>query len=224
MTDTKTCEQCGKTFPKNCYTSRKNWLKVRFCSTDCKVESQRGRLSPLKGRSYGPSQAQRIPCRICGEPTKYHGGKNHPHKGKVHCGSDECKEASRLIRNERIQATLKDNPPTPNGNWHKVTTRIGKEEAVIEPFMTSLGFEPQLKVLTNVSSVKLPRYFKLDFGHQSKKLAVEIDGSIHRLRQQSDARKDAMLIERGWRVLRINAKEVTDNLEQVQGLIQNWID
>ena len=51
-----------------------------------------------------------------------------------------------------------------------------------------------------------PTCYKVDFGYQDKKIAVEVDGTSHNtpLRRMQDQKKDAKLSELGWCVLRIS--------------------
>lgn len=56
--------------------------------------------------------------------------------------------------------------------------------------------------------------FSLDFAWVSKKICIEIDGEQHyRFEdyQERDRRKDAELVDAGWKVLRIRWKEMFDN-------------
>ena len=56
-----------------------------------------------------------------------------------------------------------------------------------------------------------------DFYCPSAKLIVEVDGSAHDMgnRPARDARRDAWLRARGYRILRIPATEIRDNAEGV---------
>lgn len=47
-----------------------------------------------------------------------------------------------------------------------------------------------------------PTNYKIDLAHPGAKIAIEIDGSSHKGRAASDARKDSVLVSKGWRVLR----------------------
>ena len=63
--------------------------------------------------------------------------------------------------------------------------------------------------------------YVLDFYCDGAKLAVEVDGFAHLTADhpQRDERRDAWLMARGVRTLRIDAREVRDELEGVVGLI-----
>jgi very-short-patch-repair endonuclease len=59
-------------------------------------------------------------------------------------------------------------------------------------------------------------YF-IDFAFENEKVAVEIDGSQHELEQRksSDEQKDQLLISQGWRVYRVSAKAVNEDIDNV---------
>ena len=55
-----------------------------------------------------------------------------------------------------------------------------------------------------------PRRFRFDFAFPRERLAVEIDGGVHRIdaRWRSDREKGNLAIERGWRVLHFATADV----------------
>ena len=59
-----------------------------------------------------------------------------------------------------------------------------------------------------------PGVYKLDLAYPSLKVGVEVDGNSHGLllRQEQDAKKDALLRGLGWTVLRFRNAEVLENL------------
>jgi very-short-patch-repair endonuclease len=63
--------------------------------------------------------------------------------------------------------------------------------------------------------------YVLDFYCHGAMLAVEVDGYAHLTadRPQRDEHRDAWLLARGIRTLRIDAREVRDELDGVVGLI-----
>ena len=54
-----------------------------------------------------------------------------------------------------------------------------------------------------------------DFAAPSVRLIVEVDGGYHARRQAADARRDGRLARWGWRVLRVDAREVMRCLPEV---------
>ncbi len=59
-------------------------------------------------------------------------------------------------------------------------------------------------------------WYQIDLAHLSRKIAVEIDGSSHSNRRETDARKDAFLLSKGWAVLRVPTKQIDRGLLWVQ--------
>ena len=57
--------------------------------------------------------------------------------------------------------------------------------------------------------------FFADFAIQSRKFVIEVDGAHHFQpgRQEKDARRDSFLEELGYRVLRINTGELSENFD-----------
>lgn len=55
-----------------------------------------------------------------------------------------------------------------------------------------------------------PNHYKIDLAHAASRTAVEVDGLSHSLlsRREQDAKKQALLESRGWRVLRFTNAEV----------------
>jgi len=107
--------------------------------------------------------------------------------------------------------------------WRNVK-RISPEEELIFPWITAIGFVPQYKFLTGVHTNKLPRMFRLDFALPEHKLYIEIDGTVHRLREERDARRDSMMLERGWIGLRVPSVDVAYNMDNAKQNIISFIN
>jgi very-short-patch-repair endonuclease len=225
MTEAKTCEICGNSFTKPSRVSYSLWEKRRYCSQICSRAAQLGQTTWTKDlKDQIPPRG--VPCRICGEPTRYYAKR---FIGMVHCAKPECVEASRAIKNQRLaeNARIAFDAGTRQaaGQGWKPVPLVSKDETALTPWFESIGWVAQFKVNTGVHSFRLPRQFKLDFALPEKMLFVEIDGSSHRTpdRKERDARRDAMLAELGWRGLRIPASSVRD-LQSAQVTISTWLD
>lgn len=211
MKDFKNCLFCSTTFERPANLSKKEWPNKKYCSRACHYADRVNHPSPKKGRQYPSKRPKQIvPCRICGEPTRYPGGPNSALVGKIACEREDCVERSRLLKNERIQRT--HTTSYANGSrakihhaWDKVE-RISETEREMESRMRELGWTPQYRVLTGVKTNRLPRQYVLDFALPERKLCVEIDGSVHRLteKQKQDRRRDEMLTQLGWKTLRLS--------------------
>jgi very-short-patch-repair endonuclease len=57
--------------------------------------------------------------------------------------------------------------------------------------------------------------FIVDFYCHAASLIVEVDGGIHETRIEQDAERDAHLISRGFRILRVKNDEVNQDIESV---------
>lgn len=210
MPESKTCETCGATFTRPPRYATAKWNGRRYCSKAC---------SEIK-------TAPRHPCRICGEPTPYKASITTI-TGLVHCGRPECAAASKALKNERIAAKAVEMYATGarrklRDGWSGVA-RVSREESLLRPQLEALGWVPQFRVLTGVHTNTLPRQFHLDFALPDRKLYVEIDGSVHRLRKERDDRRTAMLAERGWTGLRLPASLVASDVDAAVHRIQSWL-
>jgi very-short-patch-repair endonuclease len=65
--------------------------------------------------------------------------------------------------------------------------------------------------------------FIVDFYCHKAALVVEVDGDIHDLQQEEDARREKVLTEMGLRVARFGNDEVMKNLSVVVGKIKEMI-
>ncbi|HEX8833246.1 MAG TPA: DUF559 domain-containing protein [Abditibacteriaceae bacterium] len=64
-----------------------------------------------------------------------------------------------------------------------------------------------------------------DFACVKSKLVVELDGDSHDDREESDAHRDAMLQQLGWRTLRIANRDLMHSPEGVwQTVLQSLVD
>ena len=59
-----------------------------------------------------------------------------------------------------------------------------------------------------------------DFAVPSARLAIEVDGAYHAARRGADARRTRELGRRGWRVLRLSAELVANDLAQAVALVR----
>jgi very-short-patch-repair endonuclease len=63
--------------------------------------------------------------------------------------------------------------------------------------------------------------FIVDFYCHTASLIVEVDGSIHETQKEQDAERDAHLLSRGFRILRVTNDEVNKDL---QGVLQKILE
>jgi very-short-patch-repair endonuclease len=65
--------------------------------------------------------------------------------------------------------------------------------------------------------------FIVDFYCHKAALVIEVDGDIHDLQQEEDARREKVLREMGLRVVRFGNEEVMKNLSAVVGKIKEVV-
>lgn len=86
------------------------------------------------------------------------------------------------------------------------SSRPSPLEAAVELQLRALKLPPgwrQYKPLPD-------RKFALDFAWPEYKLAVEVDGMVHRIKErfEADAERHNLLLDAGWRVYRVTGKMV----------------
>ena len=65
--------------------------------------------------------------------------------------------------------------------------------------------------------------FIVDFYCHKAALVIEVDGDIHDLQQEEDARREKVLREMGLRVVRFGNEEVMKNLSAVVGNVREMV-
>jgi len=66
--------------------------------------------------------------------------------------------------------------------------------------------------------------FIVDFYCHKAALVVEVDGDIHDLQQEEDARREKVLSEMGLRIVRFRNEEVMKNLSAVVGSLHKLVE
>lgn len=128
--------------------------------------------------------------------------------------SEETKEK---IRKKRIQF-MKNNPD--KTAWR--TSNLSYPEKLFLEKLEELRWGEKYSIIREYCIFP---YF-IDFAFINEKVAVEIDGSQHLLedRKESDNKKDNLLLNEGWSVIRITEKEVKSNIENVMLEIKNILN
>lgn len=119
--------------------------------------------------------------------------------------TDESKIKLREIRLK----WMKDNPE--KTAWRK--SNLSYPEKVFLEKLEKIGYDKKYKI----EREKAVFPFFIDFAFINEKIAVEIDGSQHLLpdRVLSDKKKDKLLKDNGWKVVRFTACEVISNVDFV---------
>lgn len=136
---------------------------------------------------------------------------------KIRTGTTLSKETKNKISKSRKQYLI-DNPD-------QVPYLLNHSSKISYPEQTMIKYLNEYNVKGWVHQMQFSIY-QLDFAFPEYKLCVEIDGSTHLLDNVKaiDKRRDKYLNENGWRVLRITAKEVKNNVYNCINLILNTLD
>src|SRR5215211_4025801 len=65
--------------------------------------------------------------------------------------------------------------------------------------------------------------FIVDFYCHKAAIVIEVDGDIHDLQKEEDARREKVLIEMGLRIVRIRNEDVIKDMASVVGTIKSFI-
>ena len=143
----------------------------------------------------------KIPKCACGKDRK----KNEvDFRFFITCGDSEC--IKKIQREKRIN-WLKENPK--KTAWR--LSNLSYPETIFKQKCEDLKLHKKHLIIRERPVFP---YF-IDFAFENEKVAIEIDGSQHNLpeRRESDLKKEQLLLQNGWRILRFTAKEIQTNTE-----------
>ena len=128
--------------------------------------------------------------------------------------TEDCKK----IMSEKRLKWIKENPE--KTAWRQSNMSY-PEKVFLEKIKELKWSEKYLIVLEK----SIYPYF-IDFAFENEKVALEIDGSQHLLpeRVDSDLKKDNLLKDNGWRIIRITAKEIISNLDNIIPEIEKFLE
>ncbi len=121
---------------------------------------------------------------------------------------------------------VRDTPP--KGACAQTPRRPGTAEGAVPAGKKRSHLEIKFQHQLMLSGLPMPveefypladRNFRIDFAYPEQKLAIEIDGAVHRIkgRFHSDLEKHALLLLAGWRVLRVGSEQIKS------GIAMGWI-
>jgi hypothetical protein len=126
--------------------------------------------------------------------------------------SERTKEAMHRpsVRRKHLKglkrALEKYGPNFRGGNGQPITPTVSHYAELLEP----LGYVREFPVKTRGHGTdhRVPTCYKVDFGHPERKVAVELDGTLHRNvhQQKKDRKKDEILTALGWQIIRLGHK------------------
>jgi very-short-patch-repair endonuclease len=171
-----------------------NGLSIIKISEKLKISRSRV-MSFLEGRTRTMSESGKLRHKLYPEKFKH---------------SDETKEK---IRQKRLE-WMKNNPEKTAWRLYNFSY---PEKIMFDKFL-EIGFDKKYLIVREKSFFP---YF-IDFAFENEKVALEIDGSQHLLpdRKNSDDKKDKLLIENGWMVIRVSEQEVKNNIDSVINILE----
>lgn len=117
-------------------------------------------------------------------------------------------ESKKIMREKRLEF-MKNNPE--KTAWR--LSNISYPEKLCVGYIEKNGLDKKYSIVREYSVFP---YF-IDFAFVNELVAVEIDGSQHLLpdRKEKDDKKDKLLNELGWLVIRVSEKEIKTNIDGV---------
>jgi very-short-patch-repair endonuclease len=117
-------------------------------------------------------------------------------------------ESKKIIREKRLEF-MKNNPD--KTSWR--LSNVSYPEKLCIEYIEKNGLDKKYSIVREYSVFP---YF-IDFAFLNQMVAVEIDGSQHLLpeRKKIDDKKDELLNNLGWLVIRISEKEIKTNIDEV---------
>lgn len=128
--------------------------------------------------------------------------KKYPEKFK------HTEESKKIMREKRLEF-MKNNPE--KTAWR--LSNVSYPEKLFIKYVELNGLDKKYSIIREYSVFP---YF-IDFAFVNQMVAIEIDGSQHLLpeRKERDDKKDNLLNELGWLVIRISEKEIKTNIKEV---------
>jgi len=117
-------------------------------------------------------------------------------------------ESKKIMREKRLEF-MKNNPD--KTAWR--LSNVSYPEKLFIEYVETNGLDKKYSIVREYSVFP---YF-IDFAFLNQMVAIEIDGSQHLLpeRKGKDVKKDNLLNDFGWSVIRISEKEIKTNIENV---------
>lgn len=198
-----TCEWCGKPSEKVVYPSKPS--KGRFCDRTCSARWRMSRpeyvakLNTPKRRAASRAGMVKLRQRpdVQAKLTAHLQGDTNPFR-------DPAVQAK-----ARLAAREAGYPGLTGGNGTGLTV----PQALL---CARLGWPAEIVIRTGRGR-PYPTSYKVDIGSPELRIAVEVDGQSHRNpgARARDAKKDALLTELGWTVLRFPNARIVKDLDAV---------
>lgn len=208
------CDKCGLSYTKNGYYSHIGNCKLNKDDVNNIIKKYTIDFNTIRDLSKEYNICKTNVSKILGDnirtlsESSIIAHKKYPESFKH---TDE----SKLKMREKRLKFMKENP-------EKTAWRLSNISYPEKLFLDALSkYELDKKYLI-VREYSVFPYF-IDFAFINEKLAVEIDGSQHleEERKTRDDKKDKLLIENGWSILRVSEGEVKKNISYVIDKVNN---
>lgn len=205
------CEWCGQKYEARSQTS--NGKPRRFCGKSCSAQWRMSRPEYVKqltsnpGRNKKLSEAMKRHMADEGSPVrrgmlKYARSKRNPFKQE--------KRAAEIRK--KGQATLR------RQGYKHLTGGNGQAMPLPQRLLAeALGWKTEYPIPTMTRRKKIPTSYKVDLANPKRKVGVEVDGQSHltKERRRLDRKKEKVLADLGWRIIRVTNKEVLRDIGAV---------
>ena len=179
-------------------------------------------------------------CLICGKNVICEGpkGRSYVRKGRAYCSTECMKKycshrssvamakTNRKYASERMKKRNPMKRPevrakvscTMKARGHKPIKQGGNGRGPTVPeklLSDALGWQMQYIFVTKMGMGSgYPNHYKIDIANPTAKIAIEVDGGSHKAlkKQAQDRKKEDLLKQRGWRVLRFTNEQVMEHL------------
>lgn len=185
--DKKRCEMCGVIFTRPDNQRGKIWASRKYCSMLC--------VNKARSVKAWEARPERI-CPICNTIYRTSIGT------QMTCGEPVCiQRYKREIAGPKVAARARE---AYAAGTRPRMTGVSVRELYLRPHLEPLGWQWRLKWYEGWGC------FEMDFCLMEAKVNIELDGPEHYTpkNRAKDAKRDAELERRGWRILRIPNAEV----------------
>lgn len=214
-----TCEWCGAVTMKILSPSHYQRQKPRFCNKHC---SQSHRMSDPAYTALLHTEKQRAGARETLKRLQTQPEFEAKRKAALH---NHLHGSTNPFRNPSETMLAKRHATLRAKGYKNLTGGNGQGPTEAQTLLAShLNWPTEVVIRTGRKNPWPPAY-KVDIGCSATKIAIEVDGLSHTTTQGKirDTKKDGLLNELGWTVLRYTNQQILTSLEEVVQDIQSTI-
>lgn len=211
------CEKCGLSYTKNGYYSHIGNCKLNKDDVKNIINKYTTDYISIVNLSKEYNVCKTLISKIIGDRVRTISESNiisHKKYPEKYLHNEKTKDVLRIKRLEYI----KNNPD--KTAWR--LNNFSYPEKIFYNKLIETGYDKKYLIIREYSIFP---YF-IDFAFINEKIAVEIDGSQHLLddRKERDNKKDKLLLENDWKIIRITEKEVKNNINHVFNIINGVLN